>query len=136
MHSHVRKPQSDGKRLAGLGLLLLGSTMLALSLSIMGTLQWVGLPRTTTQARSLLFAFVGLILGLWGYRLASGTWAGSLQVPHRATALAGLLFLSYFVRAAVLNAPRPHSPPLGILSIAVLALLSWCFVARRRGSWR
>jgi hypothetical protein len=78
--------------------------MLALSLSIMGTLQWFALPRTTTQARSLLFALVGLILGLWGYRLASGTWVGSSQVPHRATALAGLLFLIYFVRAAIVNA--------------------------------
>jgi len=109
---------------------------LALSLSIMGTLQWAGLPRTTTQLRSLLFALVGLILGLWGYRLASGTWVGSLQVPHRATAMAGLLFLGYFVRATIVNAPRPQSPPAWILSIAVLALLSWCFAARRRDSSR
>jgi hypothetical protein len=102
LHSDARKPKSDGKRLAGLGLLLLGSTMLALSLSMMGTLQWVGLPRTTTQGRSLFFALVGLILGLWGYRLASGTWVGSWQIPHRATALAGLLFLGYFVKATLL----------------------------------
>jgi hypothetical protein len=136
LHSHVGKQQSDGKRLAGSGLLLLGSTMLALSLLIMGTLQW-GWPSACHHASaSTPLALVGLIIGLWGYRLASGTWVGSLQVPHRATAMAGLLFLGYFVRATVVNAPRPQSPPAWIMSIALLALLSWCFAARRRGSWR
>jgi hypothetical protein len=132
LHSHARTPQTDAKRVAGSGLLLLGSTIMALALCITGSLQWIGLPRTTTLERTLVFALIGLILGLVGYRLASGTWVGSLQVPHRATALAGLLFLGYAAKAMLLNVPRPQSPPLWMLTTAVLALLSCCFTARRR----
>ena len=35
--------------------------------------------------RTLVFALIGLILGLVGYRLVSGTWVGPLQVPHMLT---------------------------------------------------
>ena len=133
--ANARTPQTDARRIAGFGLLLLGSTILTLALCITGSLRWVGLPRTTTLERTLVFALIGLILGLVGYRLASGTWVGSLQVPHRSTALAGLLFLGYAAKAMLLNAPRPHSPPLWMLTTAVLALLSWCFTASRRHTY-
>jgi hypothetical protein len=136
LHSHALTPPTDARRIAGAGLLLLGSTIFACALSVAGSLQWVHLPRTATLGRTLVFALTGLVLGLGGYRLASGTWVGSLQVPHRATALAGLLFLGYAAKTMLFNTTRPQSPPLWMLATAVLALLSWSFAGRHRRTWR
>jgi hypothetical protein len=125
----------DSGRLIGSGLLLVGSVALALAFCTIFTLQWLGLPRTTNSTRTLVFAFVGTIFGLAGYRLASGTWRGSWQVPHRATALGALFFLGYVART-MLNAPRPQLPALWMLAIAAMALVSWCVVGRQRRSFR
>lgn len=123
-------------RLIGLGLLLLGSIGLALGVSTIFSLQWLGLPLTTNLARTLVFALVGMIFGTLGYRLACGTWRGSWQVPHRAAALGALVFFGYAAKAMLLKTTRPHFPPLWILSTAGLALVSWCVAACRRRSWR
>ena len=135
LHSHAITRPTDTRRMAGTCVLLLGSIIFAFALYIAGRLRWVALPHTTTLGRTLVFVLIGLVLGLGGYRLASGTWVGSLQVPQRATALAGLLFLGYAAKTMLFNVPRPHSPPLWMLTTAVLALLSWCFAGRHRRTW-
>jgi hypothetical protein len=132
LHSRVRNPQSDQKRFAGVGLLFVGSAMLTLSLFFMATLQSAGVPRTTTELRALLFGLLGLTFALAGYRVASGTWAGSLQVPHRAAALAGVLFLGYFVKLSFHIAAASQLPSAWLFSLAVLAIISWLFAACRR----
>lgn len=72
-------------------------------------------------------------MGPIGYRLGSGTWRDSWQVPNRAAALGALFFLGYAAKAMLLNAPRPQMPPAWILATAGLALASWPLaVARSR----
>jgi hypothetical protein len=125
----------NARRIIGLVLLLIATTFLALAVVTIGSLLWLGLPSTTTLGRTLAFALGGLILGLGAYRLASGTWVGSLQVPHRAVALGGLLFLGYVAKSILFKMPRPHPPPMLMSVIAGLALLSWCLAARRKRTW-
>src|SRR6202140_4258647 len=95
--------QSDAKRTVGAGLLMLGSVMLALGVSMMGSLLWVGWPHTTNLERTFALSLLGLVLGVGGYRIASNTWVDSWQVPHRATALSALLFLGYAVKTMLLH---------------------------------
>ena len=134
MHSDTGSPQIETKRIVGIALLLLGSVLLPFAICILGSLGWLGLPRTTSIDRTLGFVIAGLVVGLSGYRLVSGSWSGSLQVPHRAAALGGLLFLGYAAKAMLLSKPQPHAPPLWMLAIAGFAVISWCFVGRyKRG---
>src|ERR1700730_13718774 len=136
LHSHVGKPQSDGKRLAGSGLLLLGSTMLALSLLIMGTLQW-GWP-SACQHASASTPLCTCRADYWavGVQTRIRYLGGLVASAAQGDSHGGVAAPRPFRQATVVNAPRPQSPPAWIMSIALLALLSWCFAARRRGSWR
>lgn len=120
----------------GLGSLLIGSMILALAICTTFTLLWVGLPRTTSLPRTLALASLGAVLGPIGYRLASGTWHGSWQVPSRAAALGALLFLGYVIKAMLLSAHRPHPPPGWMWATAGLALVSWCVAACCRRKYR
>lgn len=126
---------SDLKRLGGSMMLLLGRILLVLALLYSGTSAAFHLPAALTPARAILFLAVGAGLSFGGYRIASGTWFGSIQLLHWPAAVAGLLFivsmlyLYFFGGRAVLEANLRST---GIcLAISVLALLSWILRSRR-----
>jgi hypothetical protein len=120
----------DPNRIVGVGFIFRGTALLVFSLVFLGTFSWLGLPRTTTPLRMVVFGIVGLILGLTGYRLASGSLSGGFQTVHRSAALAGVLFLGVFLRNQ-LNVRRPP-PPVWMLGIAALTPISWWLVAHGR----
>ena len=86
----------DATKLAGLGLIVLGTLSLSIGITYLGSYLAYDWPQT--PARCIIGIILGMAATIAGYRLASGTWSGSSQVPHRAAALAGVFFVAITYR--------------------------------------
>src|SRR5215831_5856522 len=83
--------------------------------------------------------FVGSVLGagfsVVGNRIAGKTWSGSTQVPHRAAALAGLLFLGMtghlYLQRSITSISQSGWV---MLALSLVAIVTWFVRARARRS--
>jgi hypothetical protein len=123
--------RADEKRIAILIIILIGRTGLICSMLFLATLYWLGLPATATPIRLFSFGIAGLVLALTGDRLASGTWKGCAKVLQHSAAIAGVLFLSIWLRTQF-YVNRPPTPPVWVIGISALAPISWWLWAPRK----
>lgn len=122
--------EKDKRLFAAAALFILGFIILAISLAASAVFAWLGVPRTTSPTRLVLFLSTGVALCLTGFRWASGTWHGSAKPLLQACGIAGVLFLGDILRV---NSQEPHRmiPPLWLLLIMELPLL-WLLIAKRK----
>lgn len=122
---------TDGAKFAGVGLILLGTLFLSFGLSYFAS--YVAYDWPATPVRCVASSVLGVGVGLLGYRLATGTWSGSTQIPHRAAALAGIFFLAITCRL-YLKTSGPSTTQTGWLlsGFSLVAVATWYIRARGR----
>jgi hypothetical protein len=129
MHMHAQA-QSDAQRFTGAALLLLGTSGMAGGLAFLAIRFGWGHP---LLERPLIGVLLSCLLGLVGYRVASGHWTGSSQMPHQALALGGFLFLVALLAVRLEQHSIPATVRLTSLAASSVALIgSWYWRAHRR----
>ena len=124
---------SDAQRFTGAAFLLLGTSGMAVGLAFLAIRFGWGHP---LFGRPLIGVLLSCLLGLVGYRVASGDWAGSSQMPHRALALGSVMFLVALLGVRLEQHPIPATLRMTGLAACSIALIgSWYWRAhhhRRR----
>jgi hypothetical protein len=120
---------SDAQRFTGAALLLLGTSGMTAGLAFLAIRFGWGHP---FLERPLVGVLLSCLLGLIGYRVASGHWAGSSQMPHRALALASFMFLVALLGVRLERHPIPATLRLtGLVAGSVALIGSWYWRAHR-----
>ena len=126
MHAHAT---SDAQRFTGAALLLLGTSGMAGGLAFLAIRFGWGHP---LLERPLIGVLLSCLLGLIGYRVASGHWAGSSQMPHQAMALGSFVFLVALLWVRLEQHPIPATLRItGLAACSVALIGSWYWRAHR-----
>lgn len=121
---------SDAQRFTGAALVLLGTSGMTGGLAFLAIRFGWDHP---FSERPLIGILLSCVLGLMGYRAASGHWAGSSQMPHRAMALASFVFLVGLLGIRLERHPIPATPRIsGLAAGSVVLIASWYWRAGRQ----
>lgn len=121
---------SDAQRFTGVALLLLGTSGMAGGLAFLAIRFGWDHP---LLVRPLIGVLLSCLIGLVGYRVASGHWTGSSQMPHQALALGSCLFLVALLRVRLEQHTIPATIRItGLAASSVAIVGSWYWRARRR----